>query len=286
MIVQSAPMRAVAAGVDGWPDPVGPARLVLTMQQHTATARVLARHFGGVDGFDRLEPLDLMVDLVGEHDRGWIPVDDAAPRCPGTGLPWSVYETPTTLSIGTGPRSIDHNESRHPYRGLLASLHIVGIYDGRHGLDPTRVLDVVPAESRELLEPMIAAERRRQERLTEQLEADPVTARWMGPVLWRNYKALQLFDRLALWLQVTHPADRRPTTIADVPTTGGGDVTVEVSPIDERVVRIDPFPFDTDPLDLTVEGRWLVPQPPGVDLAAALADAPPAHQPVTLVGPG
>ncbi len=45
---------------------------------------------------------------------------------------------------------------------------------------------------------------------------------------------------------------------------------------------LDPYPFDVDPLELVIEGRWLRPQPPGADLAPALAAAPPGRQPVTL----
>lgn len=273
MIVQSVPA-----------DRVGEPHLVLTMQQHTATAGVLARHFGGVEGFDRLEPHDLMVDLVTEHDRGWIEVDGAAPRQPGTGLPWSVYQTPIAISIGTGPRSIDHNEAGHPYRGLLSSMHIVGLYTGRYGLDREPLLDAMDPDSRALLEPMIAEERRRQDRLTATLTAEPVTAPWMGAALLRNYQALQFFDRLALWLQVTHPSERRPTSLPRVPTTGAGDTTVSVTPVDEERVLLDPFPFDTDPLPVDIRGRWLTPQPPEVDLAEALAAAPAASRPAVLVG--
>ena len=61
-------------------------------------------------------------------------------------------------------------------------------------------------------------------------------------------------------------------------------MTVEVTPVDEQVVRLDPFPFDTDPLAMDIVGRWLAPQPDDVDLAEALAAAPEARQPVVLMG--
>ncbi|MEZ5410154.1 MAG: DUF3891 family protein [Acidimicrobiales bacterium] len=257
--------------------------LVLTMEQHTATAGTLAQHFGGVGPFAPLEPRDLLLGLVREHDRGWAEVDAAAPRDPSTDLPWSVYQTPTSVSIGTGPRSIDHNERCHPYRGLLASMHIHGLFTGRYGLDQTRILDLVDEPSRALLEPMLAAETERQARLRRQLTADPATAPWLADAaLLHSYKALQTFDALALWLQVTHPAGRRPTVLRHVPTTGGAHVAVAVTPRSEDRIVLDPYPFDTDPLELVIEGRWLRPQPSGADLAAALAAAPPGRQPVTL----
>ena len=261
----------------------GRTHMVLDMEQHTATGGKLAEHYGGTEQFDRLEPNDLVVGTVWEHDRGWVEVDRVAPRNPGTDLPWNVYDTPTQISIGTGPRSIDHNESCHPYRGLLSSMHIVGLFMGRYGLDATPRIDEVDNGSRALLEPMIASEMERQSRLRYQLSADPTTAGWLADaVLMRNYKALQFFDKLALWLQVTHPIERRPTVITNVPTRGEEDVTVTVTPLDEQTVRLEPYPFDTDPLEVVVEGRWLTPQPDTIDLAAALQDAPKAAQPVLL----
>ena len=56
------------------------AHLVLTMEQHTATGGTLATHYGGTGSFDRLEPNDLVVGLVREHDRGWVEVDAVAAR--------------------------------------------------------------------------------------------------------------------------------------------------------------------------------------------------------------
>ena len=261
----------------------GGAHLVLTMEQHTATGGTLATHYGGTGSFARLEPHDLVVGLVREHDRGWVEVDAVAARDPDTDLPWSVYETPASVSSETGPRSIDHNERCHPYRGLLASMHIVGLYAGRFGLSEVRRIDAMDDESRVLVEPMIDDEILRQARLRVVLAGDDVTAAWLvDEVLMRNYKALQFFDGLALWLQVTHPAHRRVTTFEHVPTVGDEDVTLTVTPIDEHRVIIDPFPFDADPLEVVTEGRWLTAQSPGIDLARALRDAEPAQQHVTL----
>lgn len=260
----------------------GPEHLVLTMEQHTATAGQLARHFGRVP-FVPLDPFDLLVDLVAEHDRGWVEIDARAPRDPSTGLPWSIYVTPARVSIETGPRSVDHNEACHPYRGLLSSMHIVGLFTGRYGRDEGAVLDLLAPESQALLEPMIARERERQDRLRAELSADPATAPLVaepGPLM-RHYQALQFFDRLALWLQVTHPDQRLPTSLPDVPTATG-DVTITVTPLARGRVGLSPYPFDLDPLEVVVEGRWLASQPPGVDLARALAAAPQAHQPTLL----
>ncbi len=165
-------------------------------------------------------------------------------------------------------------------------MHIVGLYTGRFGLSDVRRIDAMDPDSRALLEPMIDDEILRQARLRVVLAEDDLTAAWLvDDVLMRNYKALQFFDGLALWLQVTHPAHRRTATFEHVPTVGDNDVPVAVTPVDEDRVIIDPFPFDTEPLEVVTEGRWLTAQSPGTDLAQALRDAEPARQRVTLCSP-
>lgn len=258
--------------------------LVLTMEQHTATAGTLAEHFGGSHNFARLEPADLVLEMVKEHDQGWVEVDASIPMDPSTGLPWSVYETPVVVSIETGPRSIDHNEKCHPYRGLLDSMHIVGLHMGRYGLNDQRGIDSITGESRILLKAMIENEYDRQDRLLNTLARDDQTVSWIkDEALMHNYKALQFFDSLALWLQVVHPSQRQSATFNHVPTFGSEDVSVTVTQLDEHTVQVEPYPFDTDPLEITIEGRCLSPQQDQDDLAEALANARPATQTVTLI---
>ena len=254
------------------------------MEQHTATGGTMAAHYGGNEIFDRLEPNDLVVGLVAEHDRGWVPVDKAAPRDPHTDLPWSVYKAPTDITVQTGPSSIDYNESRHPYRGLLASMHIVGLFNGRYGMGDTRRLDALEGERRRLVDAMVQSELARQTRLRSELAADGDTSAWVqDATLMRNYLALQFFDRIALWLQLNHPDERKAITIDHVPTSGDADVDIEVTPLNERHIQLTPYPFDVDRLDIGMEGRWLAAQPPDVDLAECLAASELASQPVTFV---
>lgn len=261
----------------------GEIHLVLTMEQHTATAGALADAFGGTTAFERLHPENLMVGLAREHDRGWAEVDAEAPVDPASGLPWSVLETPIPVSITTGPRSIDHNERCHPYRGLLASMHIEGLFTGRQGLSAVRGIDLIDQRHRHLVEAMLEREAARQARLRTELAADPATSAWLeDDVLMRNYKALQFFDRLALWLQLDHPSRRRPTEIDHVPTTGPDDTVVRVTPVGHDRVVLDPYPFRVDPLGVTIEGRWLTAQSADSDMAAALGAAATGQQHVTL----
>jgi len=259
---------------------------VLTMEQHTATGAVLAEHFGGTSLFDRPEPRDLFVELVAEHDRGWVPIDEKADRDPSTDLPWSVFDAPLAHSLAAGVGTIDYNEGRHPFRGLLSSMHISGIHNGRFGLTEANPVDHLTDEDLELLAAFLDSEQLRRDRLTEDLAADSQTAAWVtSDVLMKCYKALQFFDMLALWLQVTHPSDRSPMVWSHVPGRES-DYQIHFEQVDEVRVRLEPFPFDVDELPLVISGRQLWPQAPTVDLVTALEESEEIEQTVLLIGPG
>ena len=270
MIVQT-------AGPDG-------RHLVLTMDQHTATGKVMAQHFGETDHFERPEPSELFIALVAEHDHGWAPIDAMAPRDPDTNLPWNVWTAPLAHTLQAGTRSIDHNEACHPYRGLLSSMHIVGLFTGRFGVGDPRSLDDLDSKQQARMRANWEAEEDRRKRLRTQLASDPKTRAWVddGAVM-RNYKVLQFFDRFALWLQVHHPTRRQATVFDHVPASKTDDFSITVEPLDATRVRVTPFPFDSEGLMVPITGRSISPQPADIDLATALKQAPTESQPVELV---
>lgn len=257
--------------------------LVLTMEEHTATGAVLARHFGGTELFDRPEPTELFVELVAEHDRGWVPVDNMVERDPNTDLPWNVFDAPLAHSLTAGAGTIDYNERCHPYRGLLASMHISGLYNGRFGMNEPQSLGDFEANEAAALTEFLDTEQQRRDRLEGELAADPATAWWVErDIIMKCYKALQFFDMLALWLQVAHPHGRGPMVWAGVPGRNAEHV-IQIEQLDDTRVSLDPYPFDTDGLAIVVTGRRLHPQPGRSDLAVALSDATPGEQNVLLV---
>lgn len=256
--------------------------LVLTMEEHTATAAVLGRHFGGTKLFDRPQPRDLFVKLVAEHDRGWVSIDDRVERDPVTDLPWNVIDAPLSHSLTAGVKTIDYNERCHPFRGLLSSMHIAGLYTGRYGLSEPKHVGDLSVEETINLDEFLASEQARRDRLHAQLSTNSDTAGWVEhDGLMKCYKALQFFDVLALWLQITHPRRRSPMIWDHVPGRDS-DHAVLIEQVDDSRVQLTPFPFDTDELPIRITGRRLWPQPAAGDLAAALRDAQPDHQDVLL----
>lgn len=273
MIVQSAP--------------AGAPNFVMRMSEHTAFAGQLARAFGN-DRFEPLSPYDEMLFVVDHHDEGWVEFD-ARPRVdPATGLPYHLTATPRDIAIQTGDRSADFNEAHHPYCGLLSSMHIWGLYNGRYGYSDQVLLGMVPAEWRPRYDAMLDAQLARQARLKETLSHDPVTAGWIDEAhLFQNYKQLQFFDTLSLYFHCTHDGARGDAAFTHVPRSADEDVTVAVARVEPGVYSFDPYPWREDRLVVTFGGRYLAPGTgTGTEAesgAAMMRAAPDAEQAVTFV---
>ncbi len=266
------------------PAEAGEPSFVILQNDHTAFAGELARHFGN-ERFARLEPSELVDALVSWHDEGWTEIDDRFLPDPTTGLPYNLISTPLPELIGTTARSAAKGEARHPFIGLLASKHACGLYNGRDGLVDLVILDLLPPEVRSQVDPILAAEAERQERLRSELRADPATAALAeDAVIHRTFNALQLFDMFALYVQCEHPSRHAEATFPSVPVDDdpAHDVTITATPLGRGRYRLDPYPFDLDPFEPATAGRYLEAQPPGTDLAAVWAAAEPAEQRISL----
>ncbi len=267
MIVQSAP--------EGEP------RLVITMAEHTALAGQAARAFGN-DRFEPVAPADEMLYIIDNHDAGWAELDRQAPTDAGTGLPFNLVETPFEKIIKTSAASPEFNTRRHPYCGLLSSMHSWGLYNGRYGLSDHVLLDSLAADNRIEADRMLDGELDRQKELKAELARDPATAPWIEEGhLMQNYKQLQFFDTLALYFNCKHDGERKMQAFEHVPMDQREDTTVTVEPVGETRYRLTPFPFAEDGIVLSFTGRLAAPAEAGapVDLAAI----PPSSQSVRCV---
>jgi hypothetical protein len=264
--------------------PAGAPRFVMTMKAHCAFAGQAARAFGNAE-FEPVAPRDEMLYLVDNHDRGWFAIDEAPGRNPETGLPWNLTETPRAISIRTLNGSPDALEAHHPYCGLLAAMHMYGVYSGRFGLSERRLIESVPAEWRPRFEAELDRLAERQAAMKTALAGDPATTAWVAPDrLMQSYKQLQFFDTLALYFNLTCAGERASAGFPCVPRSATDDVTVRVTPLGAEAYAFDPFPFRAEGVQLTLEGRGMRPVD-GDDaaLAEAIRRTPVSTQRVTVV---
>jgi hypothetical protein len=263
----------------------GASRFVMTMDEHAALAGQFARAFGN-RVFEPVQPRDIVLQVVDNHDKGWA-AWDAAPRTdPASGLPYNLLDTPIEDIVKTSTASPDFNECRHPYGGLLSSMHSWGLYNGRYGMSDKVLIDRISPQLRHLVVHMLEAEVCRQKRLKAELSSDPATAGWIEERrLFQNYKQLQFFDTLALYFNRTHEAARGKERFAHVPMSACEDATVAIEPTAPATYAIRPNPFNSSPAQFRFCGRYIEPRECGsdADWAPILAGAPTGWQSVTLI---
>jgi uncharacterized protein DUF3891 len=272
--------------------PEGEPHFVLTMAEHTQMCGQMARAFGN-DRFEPPAPFDEVVYIVENHDRGWDPYDANPGLDPTTRVPYIMARTPTPDAVKTNRGSPDFNEAHHPYCGLLSSMHSWGLYNGRYGFSKfvprtqTTTSISVADVHRPLIDAMLAYEEARQARLKAALAAEEATHDWVEERrLFQNYKQLQFFDTMSLYFHLRHAGERGAETYVHVPLSADADTTVALKKIDDRVYRLDPFPFASNRLTIVCRGRYVMPFPadfPPERVGEALRELPADRQTYELV---
>ncbi len=245
--------------------PEGAPRFAIKMDEHTALSGQFARAFGN-DRFEPLQPRDILLYMVTNHDKGWVDYDAAPGTDPKTGLPYNLVDTPAEDITKTSTRSPDFNEKHHPYCGLLSSMHSWGLYNGRYGMSDKVLIDTIPPQDRHLADRMLEGEIKRQQRLKAELAKDPEAAAWIEEGhLFQNYKQLQFFDTLALYFNRTHEGARAEASFEHIPMSASKDVTVVVRPVVPGVYSMSPFSFAENPAEFFFTGRYIKPLSKGAD---------------------
>lgn len=209
MIVQTAPRNAKP--------------FAITMAEHTELAGKLAREFGN-DKFEPVAPRDLMLYVVDHHDQGWSGLDAAPDTDRQTGLPYNLVDTPLKEIAKTSTPSPDFNERHHAFCGLLSSMHIWGLYNGRYGMSDKVLIDAIPRSDRPLLARMLDAELVRQSRLKARLAVDSGETRF-----------------------------------AHVPLDAWRVATIKLRPVGNATYALSPYPFARNPVEFQYSGRYIEP---------------------------
>jgi len=265
--------------------PKGEPRFVSLMTEHMDLCRQFAEAFGN-DRFEKPDPYEETLYAIAHHDRGWDRFDASPVLDPVTGFPTGVGGAKGPGGAETTRLSPDFNERRHAYCGLLASMHTWGLYNDRYGYTDFRVRQggstsvPISPEMADETNAILQGELARQERLKQQLAAEPKTAAWVREDnLFRNYKLLQFCDTLALYFNLRHRGDRAVEVYVHVPETATHDTTVTVTPVGDDTYTFDPFPFAGKSLEVRCRGRYVsaISESPA-DLGAFIQALPIAEQ--------
>jgi Protein of unknown function (DUF3891) len=250
--------------------------LLFTQHDHAQLSGELARHYGN-RLFARPQPLEETIGAVARHDCGW-PLHDQL-------LPLDVFETPLDVAIAVWQAGVERVADEPAYTQLLVSLHVLGL----SGFAATRQHD-----RREQFELNKFQHRQieLQVELRRQLEMGLDVPLKLGLAvrtdvpqeeqLRRNHNIVQTMDRISLGLCCTELVFEKIEGI--VPRAGAVPVTLNFTRNDEFALRVEPWPFDQESIDLKIPYRAL-PAAQYADVEEfrnAYGDAAEAHMKMTV----
>jgi hypothetical protein len=221
--------------------------MLITQNDHAKLSGLMAAHWGN-ERFAQPRPYDSVVRATHYHDLGWLEYE-TSPR-----LDTTTGKTPNFLEVPNDRKHLQAFDRSHEwltsidlYAGSLITKHRTGVYQQRYGVlrQPTPPPRRQP--SAEL-----------QEYLSRSESEQKTTAAGIDPREFAvNYKLLQVWDLLSLWVCCNDTL--KEISVEPVPTGyGDGEETcVQFKPASPTSISVDPFPFDQSSLSLNVVYRRL-----------------------------
>lgn len=232
----------------------GKSAFIISQQDHASVSGVFASLFGN-DVFERLDPEEAMVYVAAHHDDGWEEIDQKASYDPRTGFIYHLTQTPMALLLDSGNKSPNANEAHHPYSGIISSMHTYGLYHGRYGLSDKVYIDMIGDEWVDKVKNMLSVELERQARLKNQFKEMGQESLVKEENLFRNYKLLQFFDTLALYIQTVAPDQMTDSQFLNVPQSKQTDSVITATFMAPNLIELNPWPFKGDHFEVSTRGR-------------------------------
>ena len=217
----------------------GDAWQIVLQTDHADLSGQFARAWGNGDGFAEPSPFGSVVVATTRHDDGWA-VWERAPGVDSDSRPRNFLDVQVPSHLAFYRAAIASVLDQDSYAGLLVSMHGAGIYRGRYGTQPSLKLTFAE-QVKEQVEAFVTEQEELQQRLRGDLSVP-------ADECWTNYKLLQVYDRLSLYFCQNDVEAGAPGTIEPVPVDhSGGEVVLELEPVEPWQVRIAPFPFPDSP---------------------------------------
>jgi hypothetical protein len=257
--------------------------LLFAQHDHAQLSGTLAAHYGNRN-FVRPDPLSPTILAVGLHDCGW-PLHDQQPTLNKDGLPLDVFETPLDVAINVWQAGVDRVADEDVYTQLLVSLHVLGLsgFAAARQHDRREQFELNKFQHRQI---------EKQVELRKQLKLSTDTPLKLGLAvrsdideeekLRRNHNIVQIMDRISLGLCCTELVFEKIDSI--VPRPGTTPLTLNFTRSDDFALRINPWPFDQEQIELEMNYR-AVPAAKYDDVEefrAVYANAPPMSLKMTV----
>ena len=220
--------------------------VLINQTDHAKISGLFAAHWGNGE-FERPRPYEPAVRAAIYHDNGWNRYE-TGPRCdPDTGKVPNFLQVPSDRTqLDAYQRAIDWLTDIDPYAGLLISKHRTGLWRGRYDAisHPPFFGARHPSPDVETFVTENEARQKQQERSLDPHE------------LWINYQLLQFWDLLSLYFCVRPPYQQFVEPVPKSYQAGEG-VRLDLMPLGDGRVSIDPYPFDLPSLPISIPYRRL-----------------------------
>ena len=239
---------------------------MISQNDHGDLAGQFAAHWGN-DRFDQLKPYQSMVLAAETHDNGWWDWD-IYPSIDDNGVPIPFTRTPREFRSNFYGKGIDNVIARDAYAGLIVSMHGVGLGQKRYGTMPSMVERDDPYSQK-----FIAKREPTHKDMIDKLSRlEQYAGLTSQERIWHNYLLMQVFDRLSLFFcsnfDITtvaaagsHTKEGKAyygSTIKPTPMKPGEeDGQIQLRVLDRQTCVIDPYPFDSSPLRVSVRGKLI-----------------------------
>lgn len=252
---------------------------LVTQPDHAALSGYLAAHWGN-EGFrpaghwDRSEePETLRREIVfgiAEHDNGWWEWEADPEIDPADGLPLDFLAGSDQAGFERWKRGAARFERSHPLASVLINRHA-------YWLQAARVVEIKEPQFRHPLfgfrprqsDPESSEAASLREFLIERLSHERVLLDRLDTLggVWERamhddtllpaVRMLQVLDTVSL---AVCRGECQPLTLLEVPRASWADrVTLELEPVSDARVLIEPYPLDLDPLPLAIPARLVEP---------------------------
>jgi hypothetical protein len=239
-------------------------RLLLILQvDHSKVTGWFAAHWGN-DKFARPTPYASMVLAAQEHDTGWWDWE-IKPQLSSEGSPpdyiGSIKHLGEKIWLDFYRHGIQRLAEQDPYAGYIVSLHADGLLTQGRGL-----LKYMPDYSvyPEVKEFLSEQESYRAQLMTQLKGSAEYRDFISDEQLWTNFKLMEAYDQMGQFVcnrypfNATHRKNGPSNTLSNVPAPtkpGSGDTILTFIIEDESRARVEPYPFDIDPLVVSFQGR-------------------------------
>jgi len=224
--------------------------LMIAQTEHCRLSGVFAAHWGNAQ-FARPTPYESAVKAAMFHDCGWYRYETSPIWDPDTRSTPSFMQVPLDdVQLAAFQWGTDWLTEIDPYAGLLINKHRTGLWRGRYGTMTHPVVYNAKNLS-DRVEAFIAR--------NEQVQADELKA-FDDEEFQTNYRLLQAWDFLSLYLCATDPA---PDHIDPVPQgygAGAAETRLTMTPLGDGRIRLAPYPFDVDKLPAEIRYKHLASQ--------------------------